>query len=572
MPPDTRQPLTQQEIDTVTHYLNSYLQAALDEKDPGIIPPRRLSNQEYKYVIRDLLGVEVEVDSIFPADPFGGAGFDNQAGTLYLTPLLIERYYETAEMILDSLYADKEAWRKLVPNYSTHIGVWIRNFWYRTFQNRDVSLERPMQQASEVLFPFATLAYRRFLDPEDKTRLQDFFQRAYQLFADQEDRYEASIRETMKLILVSNSFLYRVEQDPEKAGAYPISNFELASRLSFFLWSSIPDQELLNAAYLEDLHDSKVLEREVSRMLQSPKARRMGEQFAIQWLELSKLKDPSFRPDPEMYPEYRPSLNALMLKEVELFFNHVLLESQNLLDLIDSKYSFLNEELAEHYEIPGVEGEDLQKVSFASNQRGGVLGMAAVLTATSLPTRTSPVLRGKWVLEQLLGTPPPPPPPNVPELEASHDSSESILSLRALLEKHRADPACQGCHQAMDPIGLGLENFDALGRWRTAYGEIPIDPSGVMKSGETFNGPGEMRTILLNQKALFAKNFSHEMLSYALGRSIKFKDSPTVAHLQQSLLENDFNSEIFLLELVKSYPFRYKKSDNQDVVRKSRRS
>ena len=572
MPPDTRTPLTQKEVDTVTHYLSSYLKAALDEKDPGIIAPRRLNNQEYKYVMKDLLDLDVNVDSLFPADPSGGAGFDNQAGTLYISPLLIERYFETADGLVEQIYADKKAWRKKVPAYSENLGDWIRNLWYSTFYDKDVSLEKPTQKASEVLFPFASLAYRKFLSPEEKDRLTRFFQKTYTTFADQEDRFDASVRETMKLILISHNFLYRVENDPEIEGAYKISNFELASRLSFFLWSSIPDQQLLNTAYREDLHDPKVLEREVIRMLQSPKALRLGEQFAIQWLELTKLKDPSFQPDPEVYPGISPTMKALMVKEVELFFNHVILESKNLLDLIDSRYSFVNETLAKHYDIEGVRGDEMRKVIFTSNDRGGVLGMAGVLTATSLPTRTSPVLRGKWVLEQMLGTPPPPPPPNVPELEASHDTTQKEVSLRALLEKHREDPACHSCHQAMDPIGLGLENFDGVGRWRNAYGTEAIDPSGVMKSGETFDSPAGLRQILLSRKELFAKNFSREMLSFALGRSIKFKDSPTVEELKNTLLETDFNSEAFILAIVNSYPFRYKKSDTKDVPRKPKRS
>lgn len=570
MPPDTRPPMKQTEIDTISFYISSYLQAALDEKDPGLIAPRRLNNQEYRYVIQDLLNLEVNVDSLFPADPSGGAGFDNHASVLYMSPLLMERYFETADGLLETLYADPEAWRSRVPEYKGSWGESLRIFWHRMIYKQDVSLEKPSRLASEVLFPFATLAYRGFLSPAEKARLLEFFRQTYVLFSDKEDRFDASIRETMKLILVSHNFLYRMESDPELAVPYPISNFELASRLSFFLWSSIPDEQLLNVAYREDLHDPKVLEREALRMLASPKAKRLGKQFAIQWLELKKLQDPAFRVDLDIFPAYTPLLSSYMLKEVELFFNYVLLEGKNLLDLIDSDYSFLNEELAKHYGIPDVKGSDMRKVGFTSDERGGVLGMAGVLTATSLPTRTSPVLRGKWVLEQLLGTPPPPPPANVPDLEASHDTTRPVETLRVILERHRANPACHSCHQAMDPIGLGLENFDGVGQWRTVYGEEIIDPSGTMKSGETFKGPAELRKILLGEKALFARNFSHKMLSFALGRSIIFKDTPTVEHLQKTLLETDFDSELFMLELIKSYPFRYKKSDTKDVPMKRR--
>ena len=568
MPPEMRPLLKQREIDTITYYINSYLLAALAEKDPGLIPPRRLSNQEYKYVIQDLLNLEIDVDSIFPSDPSGGAGFDNHAAVLYMSPLLIERYFDTADGLLETLYSDTEAWRNLVPAYKGSIWSSLRNFWYRVFFNEDVSLERPQRYALEAIIPFAMLAYRGFIEPKDKSRLRQFFKESYIQFADKEDRYDASIKETMKLILMSHNFLYRMESDPEIEGPYEISNFELASRLSFFLWSSIPDKHLLDVAYKENLHNPIVLEREVLRMLKSPKAKRIGQQFAIQWLELKKLKDPAFQVDLEIFPEYTPSLSGLMLNEVELFFNYVLLESNNLLDLIDSEYSFLNEELAKHYGISDVQGTAMRKVEFTSDERGGILGMAGVLTATSLPTRTSPVLRGKWVLEQILGTPPPPPPADVPELEVSNDSTKSVETLRVVLERHREDPSCNSCHQAMDPIGLGLENFDAIGRWRNAYGEELIDPSGLMESGEVFEGPADLRKILLGKKELFAKTFSKKMLSYALGRSLQFKDTPTIKHLQQTLIESGFDSEQFILEITKCYPFRYKKSDTKDVPKK----
>ena len=565
MPPNIRPPMKQSEKDTLIHYINSYLEAALAEKDPGLIYPRRLNNQEYRYTILDLLGVDINVDSIFPSDPSGGAGFDNQARTLYLSPLLLERYFETADHLLESLHLDEQAWRKLVPEYKTGLGTAFKVWWAKFWYNQDLSLEAPTAAASEIIFPFATLAYRRFLTTEDKSRLTAFFQTVYQESAEEDNRFDLAIKESLKLILVSHNFLYRQEDDPEIQGPYEIGNFELASRLSFFLWSSVPDIELLNVAYRENLHDPVVLEREVERMLADPRANRLGKQFAIQWLDLKKLNDPAFQLDPDIFPEYTQALRSFMLEEVEQFFNYVMLKRQNFLDLLDSDYSFLNEDLAEHYGMKGIEGKELQRVQFVSDQRGGILGMAGVLTATSLPTRTSPVLRGKWVLEQVLGTPAPPPPPDVPELEASHDSTQGVQTLRQLLEKHRADPACQGCHKAMDPIGLGLENFDGIGRWREAYGNEAIDASGVLKSGEAFEGPAELRQILLTKKELFAKNFSEKMLSFALGRAIVFRDTPTIEHLQQTLLETNFNSKRFLMELVKSFPFRYKKSDNEDV-------
>ncbi|MFK7925999.1 MAG: DUF1592 domain-containing protein, partial [Bacteroidia bacterium] len=527
MPPEIRPPMSQAEKDTLTFYIKGYLEAALAEKDPGIISPRRLNNQEYRYTLIDLLGVEIDTDSIFPSDPSGGAGFDNQARILYLSPLLLERYFETADFAVESVYQQDSAWRALVPAYEAGFGEGIKNWWYRFWYEEDVSGEQPLVQATVVLEKFATQAFRRFLRPEEKEMLSQFFEKVYASTETEDDRYDLAVKESLKLILVSHHFLYRQEADPEIALPYEISGFELASRLSFYLWSSIPDERLLNVAYRENLHDPQVLEREVKRMLQDPKAKRMGEQFAIQWLELRKLTDPAFQIDPVQYPNYTPLLRDLMLAEVETYFNYVMLESQNILELIDSDFSFVNEDLAEHYGITDIKGAAFQKISFSNPNRGGLLGMAGILTTTSLPTRTSPVLRGKWVLEQMLGTPAPPPPPNVPELEASHDSTLGPQTLRMMLERHRADPACSSCHNAMDPIGLGLENFDGIGRWRDSYGELPIDPAGVLKSGETFAGPAELKTILLSKKELFARNFSKKMLSFALGRSLNFKDSPT---------------------------------------------
>ena len=574
MPPDIKPPMSMDEMDTVIHYINSYLQDALAQKDPGIIAPRRLNNQEYKYVIKDLFDLEVDVDSLFPADPAGGAGFENHAGVLYFSPILVERYFETADFLLDSLYNNRIAWRQMIPEYQLSWTSSLKQYWYKAFYDQDYSTDYLTNKAKEVLLPFATLAYRRFLSSEEQANLLQFFKSIYLNLQEEEerDRFDISIKETFKRILVSHQFLYRIESDPQVGRPYPISNFELASRLSFFLWSSIPDRQLLESAYREDLHHPSVLEREVKRMLKDPKAKRLGEQFPIQWLELKKLDDPTFQIDPEIYPEYAPALSSDMVAEITHFFNNIISDSKNLLELIDSDYSFMNESLAKHYGLDGITGPELRKVTFTNQERGGVLGMAGVLTATSLPRRTSPVLRGKWVLEQILGTPAPPPPPNVPELEVDHNPNQPVASLRVLLEKHRSDPACQSCHEAMDPIGLGLENFDGIGRWRTHYGTETIDASGVLKSGESFKGPAELRQALLGKKELFAKNLSRKMLAFALGRSIQFKDSKTVEHLQQTLLNSSFNSEAFILELVKSYPFRYKKSDNQDVPKSHKAS
>ena len=375
-------------------------------------------------------------------------------------------------------------------------------------------------------------------------------------------RFDQSIEEVLKAVLVSPNFLLRQEADAASEKPYLVNDFEMASRLSFFLWSSIPDDTLLQAAYYDELQNPQGLKLQIERMLKSPKVKRMAESFASQWLDIDKLKDPSHSVDPEKFPVYKPELEAYMMQEAVDYFYYTLIGSRNLLELIDGQYTFLNEPLAKHYGIEGVKGKDMRKVELKNGSRGGVLGMGSVLIATSMPTRTSPVLRGKWVLEKILGTPVKPPPPDAPELEAAKAAHEE-LPLREILTIHRSDPACRGCHEEMDDLGFALENYDAIGRWRNSYSvqEAQIDVSGYLKSGEYFEGPAELKEILKDKKELFAKNLSKKMLGFALGRSIDYKDTKTVEKLTDTLLNNDFDSTPFLQEVAMSFPFRYKISD-----------
>ena len=420
----------------------------------------------------------------------------------------------------------------------------------------------PELAAEKVIFPFATKAYRRFLKDNEKTKLVDMFKTVY----DQKDsienprRFNESIAQTFKSILISPYFLYRVEEEPEMSGSYPLSNFEVATRLSYFLWSSMPDQELFNLAYLGMLEDTVVLESQVKRMLADPKAKRFAENFSTQWLGITKLISNQPMVDKEKYPGFDVSIRKALYRETIEYFYHVLTGSKNMLDLISSNYTFLSKELADFYGIEGPTGYDFEKVVLSDSIRGGVLGMGSVLSTTSFELRTSPVIRGKWVLEQLLGISPPPPPPLVAELNED-STAHSELGLRKILELHRSKPDCQSCHEKMDPLGLGLENFDPTGRWRTTYGKAPIDPSGVMADGRSFQGPVELKALLLSEKAKIARNLSSKMLSYALGRSILFTDEPALQRLDNCLLQNNFNPELFIIELVKSYPFRMKLND-----------
>jgi hypothetical protein len=297
----------------------------------------------------------------------------------------------------------------------------------------------------------------------------------------------------------------------------------------------MPDQELFDLAYAGKLHDTLVLEAQVRRMLKDPKAKRFAETFSTQWLGITKLMDDQPIVDPKKYPEFDMPLRQALYRETVEYFYYVLTGSKNMLDLINSNYTFVNEKLADYYGIEGVKGDGFRKAVLTDSTRGGVLGMGSVLSTTSFPLRTSPVTRGKWVLEQLLGISPPPPPPVVAEL-TEDPAAHRDLGLKKILLRHRSDPACQSCHQKMDPLGFGLENFDPVGKWRTTYGKAPVDAIGVMHDGSTFNGPAELKQLLLKEKEKIARNFSSKLLSYALGRTTLFTDEPALRKLDACLI------------------------------------
>lgn len=568
MPPKGEPALSENDYHQLVDGINSILQSSLRQKSPGHVVIRRLSHSEYHFTIQDLLQVDFDARNYFPSDGSGGGGFDNQAKALFFTPLKLERYYDAADLIVTQAYNDADKWARVVPI------VYKQNWWQRfrnwvksLFSDEYEEVNAPELAAEKVIFPFAARAFRRFLKEDEKSKLIQMFRKVYDQKDSLEDpmRFNESIAQTFKSVLISPNFLYRAEEEPEKTGSYALGNFEVATRLSYFLWSSMPDQELFNLAYLGMLEDTVVLENQVRRMLADPKAKRFAENFSVQWLGISKLLDSEPMVDPVKYPGFdMPVRNALYRETVEYFY-YVLTKSKNMLELINSNYTFLNKELADFYGIEGIEGDDFQKTILPDSTRGGVLGMGSVLATTSFPLRTSPVIRGKWVMEQLLGISPPPPPAVVAELtkdEAVHDA----LGLRKILEIHRSKPECMSCHQKMDPLGLGLENFDASGRWRESYGKVKVDPSGVMADGRTFQGPKELKMLLLQEKAKIARNLSSKMLSYALGRSILFTDEPALERLDTALLENNFNPEIFIIELVKSYPFRMKINDYEKKV------
>jgi len=372
------------------------------------------------------------------------------------------------------------------------------------------------------------------------------------------DSFEESLVVALQAILVSPHFLFRIEQDRQAASAsHPIGQYELASRLSYFIWSSMPDEELFRAARQGTLRRPDVLEAQVRRMLRDPRSSALVDNFGGQWLELRKLE--SFKPDPERFPQFDEYLRMSMRRETELFFENIVRRDLSLIDFLDAKYSFLNQRLAAFYGIPGVIGPEFRQVELAADsRRGGVLTQASVLAVSSYTTRTSPVLRGKWILENILNAPPPPPPPDVPNLDDSKVGATA--SLRQQLEEHRKNTVCASCHSRMDPLGFGLENYNAIGAWRTMDGKLPIDSSGVLPDGRTFKGPAELRRILVADRSAFVEGLTEKLLTYALGRGLERYDKPVIKTISKGLAANDYRFSRLVLGIVNSLPFQNRRA------------
>ncbi len=415
----------------------------------------------------------------------------------------------------------------------------------------------PAKCTKVVVERLASRAFRRPVEPDELKRLVDL---ALQV-QDDGASMEESIQVVLQSLLISPKFLFRVEPPQgDLANGQPAENFrnlddfELATRLSYFLWSSMPDDRLLAAAWTKKLRSSDRLEEEVKRMMADPKANEFVDNFAGQWLTLRKLEN--FNPDPKLFPKWNDEIKRLVYLETMNFFRAAVREDWSVLQLLDADFTYLNEKLANFYGIPNVRGNKFVKVSLAGTQRGGLLTHASVLAVTSNPTRTSPVKRGKWILDNLLATPPPPAPPGVPELKEKEQLSGT---LRQKMEQHRADPACASCHKLMDPLGFALENFDAVGLWRTADGGQKIDASGELPDGSRVDGSGQLRQALLSKnKDQFVRCLTEKMLTYALGRGLEYYDKCAVDKIVEQMRKNDYKFSTLLLEVVKSDPFQKK--------------
>ncbi len=661
MPPVASK-ITEEDRLSIASWLESRLRetACSTGEYAGAVAPRRLNRREYQATIRDLLGIDPPAADLFPADESGGAGFDTNGETLYLPPMLLERYLEAAQKILDRvvvtpplnrkviaaemqppLPSDKPA-RNLTPGeeLSTSFPIFLDGEY-----NLRVSVERPRETPFQVevkldgapvgmlAFPrdsnggptarlvtatlekgihtvtvkagalplvfysftaeqkaadpapekralhyrlfgmepgqfpveprvaarrllerFLPEAYRRPVEAADVDRLLALYDRA----AQRGDPYEESVKLALKAVLVSPRFLFREEERAAQPGIRPLGGYDMASRLSYFLWSTMPDDELLSLAAQDRLRDPQVLAAQVERMLDDPRSRAFATAFTGQWLGTQDVGGRAVPLLTELQYYYTPEVAADLRQEPALLFQYLLSANRSLMELLTANYTFLTERLAKFYQVDGkvkgATGDTFDRVEWPDNRRAGVLGMASVLAMTSHYRQSSPVLRGAWVLETILGTPVPPPPPDVPPLEKA--KSGDGLTMRQMLARHRAQPACATCHNLMDPIGLGLENFDWMGRWRDTEAGKPVDASGVMPSGEAFNGPVELRQVLMGRQRDFVRHMVGKLLGYALGRNLQDGDQCTIERLADTLEKDGYRARTLIREIVLSVPFR----------------
>ena len=538
------------ETETRTNFVR-WIQSTLSKHlcDDGVTPGqpmiRRMNRTEYANTVRDLLGIPINAGHALPNDGAGGEGFDNAAETLFISPIYAEKYLQAAKSAIGHALKDPADRQRIIVS--------------------DPNDERtPNQCARIVLENFLPRAFRRPVSEIEIDEYAALFDQAFALNAS----YETAVEFALVAAMVSPKFLFLYEQPSTPGEQTLVSHHEMASRLSYFLWASMPDHELRKLADEKKLHDIDVLTTQVKRMLRSEidsrglrrdsKVRGFATSFIEQWLGTRALGR-EFKPDPSVAPSYDSELEGGMKYEPIFFFEDLLSDNRSLLNLIDSDFTYLNRRLANHYGVRGEFREQPKRIELKkSDRRGGLLGMGAVLAVSSLPHRTSPVLRGKWILETMLGTPPPPPPADVPALNEKPNASGEFTSLRSQLETHRSDSRCASCHNMMDPLGFGLENYDVLGSHRTQNRGIPIDASGTLPDGTQFHGSDELKLWLLKRKEQFARNLTRKILGYSLGRSLTGEDNCVIDSIVETLAKDDYRSQTLIVEIVKSVPFRYK--------------
>ncbi|MGB1789904.1 MAG: DUF1592 domain-containing protein, partial [Limisphaerales bacterium] len=538
MPPKEADLPTLNERSEFLNWVESSLQKAACQSGPHAGPAvlRRLNRAEYSASVRDLLDIHFDAGEALPSDGSGGEGFDNASETLFISPIHAEKYMDAARVAVEYAFADPRSLQRFLvaePDEKTS----------------------PEVAARRVIEDFLPRAFRRSIPESEILEYLALFHAAYKA----DPSFMVAIRLTLQAVLISPKFLFIAEEPNFDSKPHKVTDHELASRLSYFLWGSLPDDELLKAADEGNLSDSRILHEQFKRMLgsqNSRKVRNFSQNFVEQWLGTRALGR-EFKPDKSIRG-YDSELEGGMKYEPVFFFHEILTENGSLLDLLKADYTYVNRRLARHYRIKGEFREQPKRVQLTDeNRRGGLLSMAAVLAVSSYPHRTSPVLRGKWILETILGDPPPPPPPNVPELEESA-SSVSSESLRQRLELHRQNVACAQCHDRIDPLGFGLENYGVLGRWRDKYEGHTVDARGALPDGTTFSGPAELKLALLGRKDQFVRHLTKKMLGYALGRGLTYYDYCAVNSIVDKLRANDYKSHHLLFGIIQSVPFRFK--------------
>jgi cytochrome c551/c552 len=428
----------------------------------------------------------------------------------------------------------------------------------KIFSCRPTSAAEERPCARQIISRLGSEAYRRPLAGDEIDRLMPFYEKGIA-----KGGFEGGVRSALEAILASPHFIFRLEREPGNArpgGTYRVADIDLASRLSFFLWGTLPDQELLTLATQNRLSAPGMLEKQARRMLADPRAEALGTRFAAQWLRLQDVD--KVHPDPNFYPDYDDNLASAMRRETELFFNNLVREDSSLLDLFTANYTFVNERLARHYGIPNVSGGEFRKVQYPDDTRHGLLGQGSVLVQTSLANRTSPVLRGKWVMEVLMGTPPPPPPPDIPALEETATAKNGkMLTTRERMEMHRSNPTCNACHRFMDPIGLALDNFDVTAKWRTRENGMPLDTKGDYYDGTPVTTPNELLRALMKRPVPLVRTFTENLFAYALGRRTEDFDQPTIRAVSKAAEANGYKLSSFILGVIKSDAFQLKRAD-----------
>ncbi len=584
MPPDGETPLT----DGEKQQLLSWIRTAFDttgKPDPGPPLTRQLTREEYSRTMRDLLR--------FWHDPAGQAGiphesvvdgYANRAGGQVLENVLLERYFTAADLSLERLFTDGNTGgprqaigisrdvQELAAEWDKHLSAARESSDAPSVRRtsspsnpptdglpvRRTELRDEGKASRQVLASFMRRAFRRPVADVEVER--------YALLADgaleDGDDFSLALRKAMKPVLVSPHFLLRIERGPETPGeVVRVTDHELAVRLSYFLWGTMPDDELFAAADRGDLSQADGLEKEVRRMLAHHKADSLTHEFLTKWLQLPQIH--KSLPNQNNFPTFTRSLRDSMERETWLFCDNLRKEDRSVLELLDSDYTFVNRELAEHYRLPNPPQKDFEKVTLRpEDHRGGLLGMAGFLTMTSHTDRTKPTARGKWILEVLLGSPPPPPPANAGSFAPPEKDRPEPATFREKLAQHAADPNCVACHQRIDPLGFALENYDAIGSWRDSVGETPIDNVGTLPGVGEFRGVDGLRSILRDRQPQFVRNLVEQTLTYALGREVSYYDEPSIAAITEALQQDDYRFSRLILEVVKSYPFQNRRGDH----------